>query len=98
LLKDDLAALGMRIAFDPARADFSGMADVAPERLYITKVIHKTFVDVNEEGTEAAAATSVGIGITSAPPSMEINRPFLFVIRERLTGAILFIGQINRVP
>ena len=98
LLKDDLAALGMRIAFDPARADFSGMADVAPERLYITKVIHKTFVDVNEEGTEAAAATSVGVGVTSAPQTMQIDRPFLFVIRERLTGAILFLGQLTRVP
>ena len=97
-LSDDLKALGMRIAFDPLRADFSGMADVAPERLFITKVLHKTFVDVNEEGTEAAAVTSVGIGLVSAPPTMQINRPFLFAIRERLTGTILFLGQIARVP
>lgn len=97
-LNDDLTALGMRIAFDPARADFYGMADVRPERLYITKVLHKTFVDVNEEGTEAAAVTSVGIGITSAPPVLQIDRPFLFLIRERLTGTILFVGQITRVP
>jgi serine protease inhibitor len=98
LLNDDLKALGMGIGFDPLRADFTGMADVAPERLFITKVTHKTFVDVNEEGTEAAAATSVGIGITSLPPTMQINRPFLFAIRERLTGTILFLGQITRVP
>jgi serine protease inhibitor len=98
LLNDDLAALGMGIAFDPVRADFAGMADVAPDRLFITKVIHKTFVDVNEEGTEAAAVTSVGVGLTSAPPSMDIDRPFLFVLRERLTGVILFLGQLTRVP
>lgn len=97
-LNEDLAALGMGIAFDPARADFGGIANVAPERLYLTSVLHKTFVDVNEEGTEAAAVTSVGIGITSLPPTMQIDRPFLFVIRERLTGTVLFLGQIVRVP
>lgn len=97
-LKDDLSALGMRLAFDPDLADFSGMANVGPGGLHITKVTHKTFVDVNEEGTEAAAATSVGIGPTSAPPVMRVDRPFLFAIRERLTGTILFLGQITRVP
>lgn len=97
-LNDDLKAMGMRIAFDPQRADFAGMANVPPGTLYITKVAHKTFVDVNEEGTEAAAATSVGIGLVSAPPMMQINRPFLLVIRERLTGMILFVGQLTRVP
>ncbi len=97
-LNDDLKALGMRIAFDAGLADFSGIANVAPERLYITKVLHKTFVDVDEEGTEAAAVTSVGIGVTSAPPTIQIDRPFLFVIRERLSGTILFLGQITRVP
>lgn len=97
-LADDLTALGMGIAFDANRADFSGMANVAPERLYLTRVTHKTFVDVNEEGTEAAAATSVGIGLTSAPGTMQIDRPFLFVIRERLTGTILFLGQVTKIP
>jgi serpin B len=97
-LSDDLKALGMRVAFDPQAADFTAMADVAPDRLYLTRVAHKTFVDVNEEGTEAAAATSVGVGVTSAPQTMQIDRPFLFVIRERLTGAILFLGQLTRVP
>jgi serpin B len=52
---------------------------------------------VNEEGTEAAAATGVGVGVTSMPPSMIVNRPFLFIIRERLSGTILFIGQINEL-
>ncbi|HEV8358227.1 MAG TPA: serpin family protein [Gemmatimonadales bacterium] len=97
-LNDDLSALGMRIAFDDRRADFTRMADVAPERLYLTKVIQKTFVDVNEEGTEAAAATSVGIGVTSLPMTVAVDRPFLFAIRERLSGTILFLGQIARIP
>ena len=97
-LNDDLSALGMRIAFDNQRADFTRMADVAPERLYLTKVIQKTFVDVNEEGTEAAAATSVGVGLTSLPMTVAVDRPFLFAIRERLSGTILFLGQVTRIP
>jgi serpin B len=97
-LREDLTALGMGIAFDPARADLSGIADVRPERLYLTRVIQKTFVEVNEEGTEAAAATAVGVGVTSMPPVMTVDRPFLFAIRERLSNTILFIGQINQLP
>ena len=98
LLNDDLSTLGMRVAFDKTAADFTRMADVAPDRLFITKVIQKTFVDVNEEGTEAAGATSVGIGITSLPMTVTVNRPFLFAIRERLSGTVLFLGQIARIP
>ena len=94
-LTGDLEALGMEIAFDPARADFLGMADVQPERLYLSRVLQKTFIDVNEEGTEAAAATGIGVGVTSAPPTLTVDRPFVFVIHERLTGAILFVGQVN---
>ncbi len=94
-LVDDLKAMGMSIAFDPNQADFSGIADVSPARLYLTKVIQKTFVEVNEEGTEAAAATAIGVGVTSMPPSMTVDRPFLFVIRERFSGNILFLGQVN---
>ena len=97
-LVEDLKALGMGIAFDRAQADFSGIANVSPERLYLTQVLQKAFVEVNEEGTEAAAATGVGVGVTSMPPSMIVNRPFLFIIRERLSGTILFIGQINELP
>ena len=94
-LNADLTALGMGIAFDGARADLYGIADVRPDRLFISRVLQKTFVDVNEEGTEAAAATVVGIGVTSAPSRFVVDRPFLFVIHERLSGTILFIGQIN---
>jgi serpin B len=54
-------------------------------------------VEVNEEGTEAAAATSVGIGVTSAPPSMVVDRPFMFAIRERLSGTVVFLGVMNLV-
>ena len=96
-LVDDLKAMGMGIAFDASRADFSGIADVSPERLYLTQVLQKAFVLVNEEGTEAAAATAVGVGVTSMPPSMTVDRPFLFVIRERLSGNILFLGQVNTI-
>ncbi|MEO8453495.1 MAG: serpin family protein, partial [Gemmatimonadota bacterium] len=64
---------------------------------YITRVLQKAFVEVNEEGTEAAAATGVGVGVTSAPPSFVVDRPFLFIIRERFSGTILFIGQVNRL-
>jgi serine protease inhibitor len=93
-LNADLKALGMSIAFDGGRADFSRIAD---EGLYITRVDQKTFVDVNEEGTEAAAATAVGIGKVSAPSviEMRVDRPFVIAIRERLSGAILFLGVIN---
>lgn len=95
MLEADLDKLGMGIAFDAGRADFSGIANVAPERLYLTRVVQKAFVEVNEEGTEAAAATGVGVGVTSLPPSFVVDRPFLFVIRERFSGTILFIGQVN---
>lgn len=94
-LGPDLTALGMGIAFDSGRADFYRIADVRPDRLFITRVDQKTFVDVNEEGTEAAAATAAGIGLTSAPPSMVVDRPFVFAIRERLSGTVVFMGVIN---
>ena len=95
-LNPDLTALGMGVAFHDG-ADFTGMSPRGHE-LIITKVIQKTFVDVNEEGTEAAAATSVGIGVTSAPAPIRVDRPFLFVIRERFSGTILFMGKIVKLP
>ena len=97
-LNHDLTALGMGIAFGP-RADFYRIADVRPDRLYITRVDQKTFVEVNEEGTEAAAATAVGIAPISAPEpiEMKVDRPFVFAIRERLSGAVLFLGVMNVV-
>ncbi len=95
-LNDQLKALGMSVAFSDIAADFSRMSPA--KQLVITDVIQKTFVDVNEEGTEAAAATSVGIGPTSAPGTIRVDRPFIFAIRERLSGTILFIGKITKLP
>ena len=90
---DILSAMGMDIAFDHTRADFTRIN--AEGGLYISEVKHKTFVQVNEEGTEAAAATSVEVGVRSMPENMRVDRPFLFVIHERHSGAILFIGQVT---
>lgn len=96
-LNDSLKAVGMGVAFNQREADFSG---IRPERdLYISEVIHKAVVEVNEEGTEAAAATSVGISITSARVPRErfsfvADRPFLMAIRDSQTGAILFMGAV----
>ena len=91
-----LKALGMGDAFSPERADFAGM-DGKPHWLYIGAVLHKAFVDVNEEGTEAAAATGVVVGITSArvqPPMFRADHPFVFLIRDNQTGSILFMGRV----
>lgn len=95
-LNDTLKALGMDIAFDDDRSDFSGI-QTPPPYLAINQVKHKTFVEVNEEGTEAAASTSVGIVATSVPPApfeMLIDRPFFCAIRDEKTGTILFLGSI----
>ena len=96
-LNDDLQALGMRLAFH--EADFTGLSPRGRD-LFIAYVKQKTFVDINEEGTEAAAATVVAIRETSMPQTMtmRVDRPFVFAIRERFSGTILFIGKIVRVP
>jgi serine protease inhibitor len=96
-LVDDLSALGMQEAFDPVDADFSGLFD-SPQQTFISDVVHKTFVEVNEQGTTAAAATAVTVGVTSAPPSFQVDRPFIVVLRERLSGTILFVGKVVRIP
>jgi serine protease inhibitor len=93
ILNKTLMALGMEEAFEAARADFSRMTPGGG--LYISKVKQKTFLEVNEKGTEAAAVTSVEMSLTSAAPSFRADRPFLMVIRERLSGTILFIGAIG---
>lgn len=98
-LKKVLAELGMPAAFDSSRADLSGMAEGgAGEALFIDEVYHKTFISVDEKGTEAAAATGVVIPVSAVkgpePFEMTVDRPFLFLIRERQTGAILFLGRM----
>jgi serine protease inhibitor len=92
-LEDVLRALGMGIAFEQGQADLSGIGG-QPGELFINQVKHKTFLEINEEGAEAAAATSVSIGTVSLPPSFRVDRPFFFVIREALSGSILFMGRI----
>ncbi len=94
-LADQLKALGMPDAFDPERADFSGMSD--RNDLYISAVLHKAFVAVDEKGTEAAAATAVIVGVTSAPMfdvTLTIDRAFIFLIHDIPTGQILFVGRV----
>ena len=91
-----LSSMGMAVAFSSTDADFSKIN--ADYQLFITKVKHKTFIKVDEEGTEAAAATSVGIGMTAIPGNpleFHANRPFLYLITEEDTGAILFIGKVE---
>ena len=91
-LNDVLEAMGMAIAFAPGEADFTNIDRAGG--LFISQVKHKTFVQVDEEGTEAAAVTSVEISRVSVTPTMRIDRPFVFVIRENHSGTILFIGKI----
>ena len=95
-LNNPLQALGMEIAFAPGRADFSRMADLEAlgKNLYIGEVLHKAVVEVNEEGTEAAAVTSVGIRATSLPPQFIADRPFFFAIRDNETKTVLFMGTV----
>jgi serpin B len=85
-----LGDLGMGVAFTD-RANFRDIADTS---LAISEVKHKTFLQVDEAGTEASAATSVGMGVTSAPPSFVVDRPFVVAIRENHSGTILFIGAV----
>ena len=98
-LNDELKALGMGIAFDPLRADLSHISSKGG--LFVSDVLHKTFVDVDEEGTEAAAVTAIDIkasvgGIGGQPEVniMRIDHPFIFAIREHQSGTILFIGKV----
>jgi serine protease inhibitor len=92
-LKDILTDMGMGIAFSE-NADFSNISDLS---LLINKVLHQAFIETNEEGTEAAAATVVEVGVTSMPPSpviMNIDHSFLYIIRETTTNSILFMGKV----
>jgi len=91
-LSKTLAEMGMPSAFAITPADFSGMT--GKQDLFISNVIHKAFVDVNEEGTEAAAATAVTMRLISMPPEFRADHPFVFTIRENQTGSILFVGRI----
>ncbi|HEX2989712.1 MAG TPA: serpin family protein [Anaerolineales bacterium] len=94
-LSDVLKSMGIVDAFEPGQADFSGMT--AEKDLFISDVVHKAFVAVDEEGTEAAAATAVIIEAAGAPIydiTLTIDRPFIFIIRDKPSGQVLFIGRV----
>jgi len=94
-LVDALRALGMNAAFTAGSADFSGIDGT--QGLAISGVVHKSFIGVNESGTEAAAATAVTVGVTSVPPppiDVFIDRPFIFMIRDIQTKTFVFMGRV----
>ncbi len=93
-LNDVLASMGMKDAFSPNAADFSGMT--GNRELFISAVVHKAYVDVNEEGTEAAAATGVVMSTTAIRqvPVFRADHPFIYLIRDNVTGSILFLGRM----
>ena len=95
-LQNVLSALGIKLIFDSSQADFSAMTDTP---VAVDNVKHKTFIEINEEGTEAAAVTSIGIRVTSVEPenipfNMNVNRPFFFAIRDDITDSVLFMGNV----
>ena len=92
-LNEQLKSLGMIDAFDSELADLSGISD---DDIYVNFVKQNTFVDVNEEGTEAAAVTTVGIYTTGLPVTIMMDKPFIFAIRERMTNTLLFIGKVEQ--
>ena len=95
-LSASLSSMGMPLAFDRDQADFSGIT--TQERLYIAKVIHQADISVDENGTEATAATAVVMaaasGVPTASVTLHVDRPFLFAVRDTDTGAILFLGRV----
>jgi serpin B len=102
-LVDSLTNLGMKVPFDPEQADFSGLLDPKEKdehQLYISAIVHKAFVLVDEEGSEAAAATAVvmddaGDAVAPQPPKVRADHPFVWLIRDTKSGAVLFIGRVT---
>ncbi|HUQ06964.1 MAG TPA: serpin family protein [Kofleriaceae bacterium] len=92
-LPQTLQALGVTAAFDPARADLSGIDGT--RSLFVTSAVHKAVIAVDEDGAEAAAGTGVSDGPVSFPPELVLDRPFLFLIHDHVTGSILFLGRVN---
>lgn len=100
-LKDVFQKAGMTLAFDQRRSDFSGLTGVPPQTAptAIDQIVHKAVIEVSEEATEAAAATAIGIRVTSAAPKAEplqfrVDRPFLYYLVDDATGAVLFQGRV----
>lgn len=91
-LKQILSAMGMPLAFDENRADFGGIT--SSERLFVQRAVHKAYILADEKGTEAAAVTLYAVPAAALPLELHIDRPFMFVIRDIPTGAILFMGRV----
>ncbi|HMA62826.1 MAG TPA: serpin family protein [bacterium] len=101
-LNETLQSMGMRAAFDPDQSDFSNINEQYGHKLFIDEVLHKSYLEVDEKGTEAAAVTSARMKVTAAYPRekpivMRVDRPFLFAIRDCETGTLLFLGKIVRL-
>jgi serine protease inhibitor len=97
-LKENLAAMGMPCAFSPDQAEFPGIADVAPQRLFIARAMQKTFLQLDEQGVEAAGGSGLIMDLTSAPVGqfqIRADHPFLLVLTENATRAPLFMGLIR---
>jgi serine protease inhibitor len=98
-MNEDLKAMGLQLPFEPSPGNFTRLFSNPTEPMYISRVIHDALIEVDEKGTEAAAATVVEIGLTSAGPSQpqifRLDRPFVFFIQDNHSGAILFIGQLG---
>jgi len=91
-LNNKLQKMGMRDVFDASKADLSGITGY--KGFYVSSAVHKAFIQVDEEGTEAAAATGIVVEVVSAPFVFKINRPFMFMIRHNPTGTVLFMGRV----
>ncbi len=95
-LKQDLRSLGMNQVFSPGVADLNNLFEGTGGNLYASAVTHKTFLRVDEEGTEAAGVTAITVGPTSLKPTIQFNKPYVLLIKEKSTGVIPFIGKISR--
>jgi hypothetical protein len=98
-MKDDLIEMGLETPFHPNPKNFTKLFDHPTEPMYISRVVHDALIEVDEKGTEAAAATSVEVGIVSVNPNtpftLTLDRPFIFFIQENHSGAILFMGKLG---
>jgi serpin B len=93
-LAELLQSLGVTTAFDPAAADFSGMLSDGGKDIYLSRARHQAFVQVDERGTKAAAATAIVGSRHAAATFLSVDHPFAFAIRDKLTGALLFAGRV----
>ena len=97
-LNEVMQSLGVERVFQEGVAELGGLSANGLNNLFVSEVKHKTFLEVNEEGSETAAVTSIGVQLTSVTPSVPkftVNRPFAFLIRERASGSILFMGKMK---